>query len=320
MLARRTLSADHTARSEIRMARTLAALTLLLHLSLPATAQELPSPHEAAIRAFEQSRWDDAIEEYRRVVEADPADGLALLRIAQAERELDRHSQALETLEQARATGFMDSMIDLEAARDLAALGRNDDALEALEAAEHNGLRALTLLDEAPELAPLRSREGYQRVYRAVRARVFPCESIDAASEFDFWIGQWEVRVPDGTRVGRSDISKDVGGCSLTERWTGAGGSSGSGLVFFTPSRSEWRQVWIGSNGVLIDMTGGWRERAIQMEGTIEYAAEDRVVAFRGSWTPLENGDVWQLLQEFDVVAQTWRTWFDGVFRRRAAP
>ena len=38
--------------------------------------------------AFEQGRWQDAIDEYRKLLAASPDDRLSLLRIAQAQREL----------------------------------------------------------------------------------------------------------------------------------------------------------------------------------------------------------------------------------------
>ena len=82
------------------------------------------------------------------------------------------------------------------------------------------------------------------------------------------------------------------------------------------PSRGEWRQVGVGSGGTLIDMTGGLMDGAMRLEGTIEYAAEDRVVAFRAAWTEGPDGRVRQRMEEFDLVAQTWVVWFDGFYRR----
>ena len=122
-------------------------------------------------------------------------------------------------------------------------------------------------------------------MHRNVRARVFPCEAIAAASDFDFWVGRWEVRLPDGTLVGHNTIEKNNGGCSIEERWQGSGGSSGTSVSFFLPSRGEWRQVWTGSGGTLFDITGRFTDGAMRMEGQIEYVDQDKVVAFRGTWT-----------------------------------
>jgi hypothetical protein len=275
-----------------------------------------PVVAEAAELAFEQGRWDEAIAEYREILAAYPADRLSLLRIAQAQRELKRHDEALATLEDARTANAPEAMIDLERARNLALTGRDDDALAALDAADHSGLRALALVEQAREFDRYRELPRFQRVQRNVRARVFPCESVPEASDFDFWIGRWEVRLPDGTLVGTNTIAKRDGGCSIQERWEGAGGSSGTSVSFFLPSRGEWRQVWTGSSGTLFDITGKLVDGSMRMEGQIEYVETDRVVAFRGSWTQGADGRVRQRLEEFDLAAQTWIVWFDGFYRR----
>jgi len=239
-----------------------------------------------------------------------------LLRIAQAQRELRRHDDALATLETARTANAPEAMIDLERARNLALLGRDEEALAALDAADHSGLRALALVEKAPEFNSYRESSRFQRVYRNIRARVYPCEGIPEASAFDFWVGRWEVRMPDGTLIGTNNITKRDGGCSIQERWEGAGGSTGTSVSFYLPSREEWRQVWTGSGGTLFDITGTAGNGSMHMEGTIEYVETNRVVAFRGTWTEGADGRVRQRLEEFDLAAQAWIVWFDGFYRR----
>jgi len=266
--------------------------------------------------AFEQGRWEEAISEYREILAAYPEDRLSLLRIAQAQRELKRYDDALATLEDARTANAPEAMIDFERARNLALLKRDDEALEALDASDHVGLRALALVESAPELERFRNLSRYQRVLRNVRARVYPCEGIAEASAFDFWLGRWEVRATDGTLIGHNTITKRDGGCSIQERWEGAGGSSGSSISFYLPSRKEWRQVWTGSSGTMFDITGEAGNGTMHLEGSIEYAEPNRVVAFRGTWTEGPDGRVRQRLEEFDLIAQTWVVWFDGFYRR----
>ncbi|HEX7236605.1 MAG TPA: tetratricopeptide repeat protein [Gammaproteobacteria bacterium] len=296
----------------------LAVLASLV-LGGAALSQEGQAPAaiaDPAELAFEQARWEDAIGEYREILAAYPEDRLSLLRIAQAQRELKRYEEALATLEQARTANAPEAMIDFERARNLALLKRDDEALTALDAADHSGLRALALVESAPELERFRSLSRYQRVYRNVRARVYPCEGLAEASAFDFWIGRWEVRATDGTLIGHNTITKRDGGCSIQEHYEGAGGSSGTSVSFYLPSRKEWRQVWTGSSGTLFDMTGKASNGQMQREGTIEYVEPNRVVAFRGTWTEGADGRVRQRLEEFDLVAQTWVVWFDGFYRR----
>lgn len=299
------------------MAQTRIWYTLYtLVTAVAASAQEIPIADPGSL-AFEEGRWEDVIAEYRLILEASPQDRMSRLRIAQAERELGRYEVALATLAEAEEVlNAPEAMIELERARNLIALGRRRDALDALEAADHVGLRALTLLDEADDFDSVRAERRFERVHRSVRARVYPCESMPEARQFDFWLGHWEVRQPDGTLVGHNTITKRDGACSIHEQWEGIAGSTGTSVSFYLPSREQWRQVWVGSGATLIDMTGGLIDGEMRMEGTIEYADQDQVLAFRGAWTTSADGRVRQRLEQFDLANQTWSLWFDGFYRR----
>jgi tetratricopeptide (TPR) repeat protein len=289
--------------------------TLLFGFSAALAAQDSPIADPGSL-AFEQERWEDVIVEYRAILAASPEDRLSWLRIAQAERELGRHDAALATLERARLASAPEAMIEVERARNLLALGDRDEAMAALEAADHVGLRALALLEEAPDFAVLRDERRFRQIQRSVRARVFPCEGMRDAQAFDFWLGRWEVRGPDGSLLGFDTITKRDGGCTIHEAWEGVAGSSGTSLLFYLPSREQWRQVWVGSGATLIDMTGGVIDDEMHLEGTVEYADQNRVLAFRATWTVATDGRVRQRMEEFDLGNQSWRLWFDGFFRR----
>ena len=272
---------------------------------------------DPAARAYEEERWDDVITENRRILDGYPDDRIAYLRIAQAQRELGRYEQALASLEAAQMRDAPTAMVDLERARNLLALGRTDDAIVALIDADHNALRARRLLDEHPDFDPIRGTPQFREVQRNVRARVYPCEGVPEFEQFDFWLGKWEVRTPDGTLAGHNTITKEQGGCAIHENWVSASGAGGTSTSFYVPSREQWRQVWVGSNGTLIDMSGSLIDGELRMEGTIEYTSNGRLVAFRAVWsTNADNSIVRQRMEEFDVATASWQLWFDGFYRR----
>jgi hypothetical protein len=284
----------------------------------PAPAREEPATPLAhpADFAFEQGRWEDAITGYRELLADFPEDRLSLLRIAQAERELGRHDTALETLEAARVAQAPEAMIEVERALNLAALGRQEDALEALEIADHVGTRAREVIEASPVFESLRGNPEFERIARNVRARVHPCTGWPEASQLDFWLGRWEVRGVDGTLIGYDTITKRDGGCSILEQWERVSGSTGTSLSFFVPSRGQWRHIWTGSGGTVVEMSGELAEGGeMHMEGTLEYVEPEQVVAIRATWTPLADGRVRQRIEQFDLIAQGWTLWFDGVFR-----
>ena len=298
------------------MSRTTKTVLVLCCLgAVTAQAQDGPLAEPAQL-AFEDERWEDAIREYREILEAFPEDRLSWLRIAQAERELGRYEDALATLDLALENQAPEAMIYLERARNLLRLGRERDALVELETADHLEIRARALLEQDPDFDSLRGNRRFERVYENVRARVFPCEVIAEASQFDFWLGRWEVRGADGTLLGYNTVTRDDGGCVIRENWEGNPGQTGSSMTFYLPSRSQWRHVWIGSGGTHIDMTGKLVDGEMRLEGTIEYLNEEQVLAFRATWTVGASGLVRQRMEQFNLVGNGWDPWFDGIYRR----
>ena len=286
-------------------------------LSPARLSAQAPGGADPAGRAYEEGRWEDVITENRRILAGNPEDLIAFLRIAQAQRELGLHEQALGSLDDARRIDSMRAVVDLERARNLIALGNIDEAMIAMLDADHKGLRARRLLEEHDDFDPIRDTPQFADVVRNVRGRVYPCETVPGFSHFDFWLGEWEVRTLDGTLAGHNTITKDQGGCGVTENWVSASGSGGKSTNFYIPSSDLWRQVWVGANGTLIDMSGSLVDGEMRMEGTIEYTTTGRVVAFRAVWsTNADNSLVRQRMEEFDVATASWELWFDGFYRR----
>jgi hypothetical protein len=304
---------------ELTMHRLFKAVGLatLCVMSFVAAAQELESPlADPAQLAFEQGRWDDAIREYREILDAYPEDRISWLRIAQAERELGRYDAALSSLERAMGNSAPEAMIHLERARIFMALDRERDALDELEAADHLELRARILLEEADDFDSVRDNRRFQRVYRSVRARVLPCEGVDEAAQFDFWLGNWEVRGTDGALLGHSLVTREEGGCVVREQYESVSGATGTSMSVYLPSRGQWRHVWVGSGGTYIDMTGRFEDDEMKLEGTIEYLDREAVVAFRSTWSVGARERVRQRMEQFNLVASNWQPWFDGIYAR----
>ena len=40
--------------------------------------------------------------------------------------------------------------------------------------------------------------------------------------QFDFWIGHWDVFLPNGNKAGENRVESIEGGCALLEQWSGA--------------------------------------------------------------------------------------------------
>lgn len=143
-----------------------------------------------------------------------------------------------------------------------------------------------------------------------------PCAK-ETFREFDFWIGEWEVRDADGKIAGENRISKEENGCAIVEHWKSANGGSGQSLNYFDPAANRWKQEWIGL-GLILHMEGGLRNGAMIMEGPLQYITQNRMTRLRGIWTLLVDGRVRQQFEESADDGITWLPWFDGYYTRRA--
>ena len=143
-----------------------------------------------------------------------------------------------------------------------------------------------------------------------------PCTQSDAYDAFDFWLGRWEVFVGDGRKAGDNEITKIDGDCLLQEKWLSVAGGAGTSLNFYDPGADEWVQHWVGAGGTFITIRGGLRDGSMVLEGQITYASNGVTNAFRGTWTPLEDGSVRQYFQESTDDGVTWQDWFEGFYRR----
>jgi hypothetical protein len=135
-----------------------------------------------------------------------------------------------------------------------------------------------------------------------------PCSSPQHR-QFDFWIGEWDVRTPDGKRAGTNRITGILGGCGLQENWTGAGGTVGTSLNAYDTTRALWHQTWIDSSGSVLLLEGSFRGGKMILSGA---SNSDRI-----TWEPLAGGDVRQLWEQSSDGGTTWTVAFDGRYTRR---
>jgi hypothetical protein len=144
-----------------------------------------------------------------------------------------------------------------------------------------------------------------------------PCSERAEFSQFDFWLGEWEVRTAAGKLAGTNRITRRADGCVLVEEWSSVGGGSGISVNYYDPAAQEWVQVWNGSGGTQITIRGGLDEEgSMDLRGTLHYVGRDRTVLFRGLWTPLPDGRVRQYFEQSTDEGETWQPWFEGFYSR----
>jgi hypothetical protein len=133
---------------------------------------------------------------------------------------------------------------------------------------------------------------------------------------FDFWLGRWVVRDSTGTEVGTSRITRVASGCGIREEWTGTSGYRGTSLNYYDPGEGTWRQDWVGSDGLILHLSGGLEGEGMLLTG--ERSGDDGLVIDRIRWRELPDGRVRQEWTTSTDGGATWRRVFLGFYE--AAP
>jgi hypothetical protein len=146
-----------------------------------------------------------------------------------------------------------------------------------------------------------------------------PC-AAEEHRQFDFWLGDWEVRDPDGKLVGHNRITRLWQGCALREEWEGASGHRGTSLNAWSAERGTWHQTWVDSSGLVLLLDGGLHAGVMVLEGMAP-AMDDParpMARHRVSWSRID-GDPARVRQHWEISTDdgsSWRTLFDGRYSR----
>src|SRR5262245_39624238 len=103
------------------------------------------------------------------------------------------------------------------------------------------------------------------------QSQAAPC-SAPEYHQFDFWVGDWDVKTPDGKPAGTNSITRPLGDCVLQEHWIGAKGGRGESYNIYDRVGGHWHQVWVDRTGTYLARGRPGRER----DGAPEHRAHDR--------------------------------------------
>lgn len=159
--------------------------------------------------------------------------------------------------------------------------------------------------------------QAFNRTLEAFLTRTeasVPAAAIDARA-FDFWLGNWEVLSPTGDRIGENRVARELGGKVLVERFTGRSGSAGSSFTTYDAAARIWRQSYVDSEGLVLQLAGTFVQGRMVLSGA--RSAGD--VCDRISWEPRPDGTILQRWECSRDGGRTWHSTFEGRYRRAAA-
>ena len=215
-----------------------------------------------------------------------------------------------------KALNFAPVRVGFEKMKIAIVADRPDEAEDELQKIADSGFSSVQFFVNDATIGTLEGRERYDSIVAAMTAAAYPCDKQTGFTDFDFWVGDWEVHVAGGQLAGHNSITRAERGCVLIENWSSAGGGTGMSINYLDKITDEWVQIWNAEGGTQISIRGGLTDEGMAMEGRIHYVNNGQTFPFRALWTPLEDGGVRQYFEQSNDDGATWQPWFEGFYSR----
>jgi hypothetical protein len=242
------------------LAVLLAALVTASASSMAASAENDTAPSSSAAESlYAHHQWAAAALAFESVTKREPLNAQAWSRLGICYSSLERWPDAIRAYRTAEAYGSPPQFTRYNLACAYARNGQADSAFVALNGLAASGYRLSGQLESDPDLASLRKDSRFASVMGRVKRNATPCAFAPESRQFDFWIGDWEVR--DNQRgqgvAGSSHVESILGGCVIFENWTGSLGGSGKSFNAWNPELRCWQQNWMDDSGNVTNFTDG---------------------------------------------------------------
>ncbi|MFQ5628224.1 MAG: type IV pilus biogenesis/stability protein PilW [bacterium] len=293
---------------------TVAALLFCCTQSGQAQSQAM----QEAQKYFNAQDWPQAEQAFKAITESQPENGRAWLFLGAALHNQEKFHDAIAAYAKADALGFSQPRARYNLACSQARLGEIDASFAWLEKAMQAGFSQVNTLKTDKDLQALRTDTRFAEIVQKADQNARPCEYNPDCRAFDFWIGEWEVFMPGGQKAGENIIKKTLNGCMLMENWTGIGGSIGKSMNYFDPATKKWKQLWVDGAGGHMSYGGVFTDGALKFEG-YQIQGNGRKGLFKMAFTPQENGDVRQYIEQSLDGGKTYNVWFDGMYKKKKA-
>lgn len=322
---------QHTMLRSISTVLTLVAIpTLALTSALetsfaqtPASAppvvpkgQDEPLPTMEAAQAFvQQGQFKEAAAAFGRISAADPKNGQAVFMHAytlHASGDLkaahDRHLEAAEFPNFRILALYNHACVH-------ALWKETDNAFKFLKEAADAGFADIGQLEMDTDLDGLRDDPRFASFVDSLRPRP-SLKSLAPERRFDFYAGEWTMRVGDAAHANLS-VTPALGGAGwrvvMTDPQSGA--ETAQSLFVYDTGAKTWRNTYMSNAGDAISMAGGLEGAGMAL--AVESASSPSSMAHRAQFRDIERGGFVYAWQVTSDKGKTWKDEGIATFVRR---
>lgn len=148
-------------------------------------------------------------------------------------------------------------------------------------------------------------------------ARQKPC-SLPEASQFDFWIGSWDLTWND-TSHGTNTVLKIMDGCTVNENFNDpVMRYSGSSWSVYDPQTKMWQQTWVDNQGGYISLTGKFENNEMALQTATKKLPDNTEVIYKMVFYNINSQTFDWRWQSSKDSGSTWKTDWLIHYKRKA--
>lgn len=292
----------------------LVAVAIAAPLVAPPRALAAKEPEskitvEEANKHYQAKEWEPAAKAFAALVKAEPQNGRAWYRLGISYQNLKQYERAIPAYRTAESIGHNPAVM-FHLASAFALTGKADSAFAWLGRAADAGYNQPDAVIANEDLASIRGDARFAAIVERIQRTATPCAFAPEARQFDFWIGSWDVRTPQGDLAGTNEIRIGAGKCVLIESWKSTQGLPGQSLNFYDFVAKQWNQVWVDASGQVTRFQGSFTDGAMRLQGERD-SRTGKPTPVRMTLTPLPDGRVRQLGETTSDGGKSWAVEYD---------
>jgi hypothetical protein len=128
---------------------------------------------------------------------------------------------------------------------------------------------------------------------------------LDAARQFDFWLGEWDLRWSDG-RTGTDSVFLDLGDNVVVGSLDARPSLDYQRVCHSVYARADgcWKHTWVDSDGNYLDFAGAFADG--EMDLRREARHDGGVALFRVRWHDIEAESLTWSYERSDDGGESW--------------
>lgn len=262
---------------------------------------------------YQKQDWENSAKAYEKIVKLEEKNVGARYRFGVSLLNLNKNTEALVQLEIVFKAS-PNPVFALSLAKTYARLGEKEKVFEVLEKSITLGGIQPNSINSDKDFDVFKNEQRFKDVINKLDIAINPCKASPEFRQFDFWIGEWDAKNPQGLTVGSSSIQLILGSCVIFENWS-TQVTSGKSFNIYDRDTKKWHQNWVDDKGTYTHYVGEL------IDGKMVYIADSmqngKKIMLKMTFSKLPNGDVRQHGENSFDEGKTWITTFDFTYVRK---